>query len=1635
MPNLEDSVSARLDADRRALLDLSLRNPLLNYRPRSRGLEFVGESAAQVFRLLVGEGKRMTFLAAPGTSGAGPSDASVAPEGPGAPQLDATINASQTDLKLQTDLAADALQARLLSIHHAARTSIEEQGVNTLFLVPGMLRWFEPDDRERKRPLRAPLLLVPVELERSSARERFRLIAADEEPEVNLSLVAKLRADFAIDLADLPDAESDPVDDEAGSGAGSGASNRYLDAVAEAVRDQGGWEVERETVVLGFFSFGKFLMYRDLDEASWPVEARPGDHPVVGALLGDGFREPPSTVVDDAFLDDVLAPDALHQVVDADSSQLLAILDVSRGRNLLIQGPPGTGKSQTITNLIAEAIGRGKTVLFVAEKLAALEVVKRRLDAVGLGAACLELHSHKTRKRGVLDELRRTLALGRPKLGAIDDDLKMLAAARDRLNAYCDAVNTPIASSGVTPYQAQGALLRLRAERIGATPIPIELDLDAPATWTSYDLRHREAMAEELQSRLAVVGLPRAHPFWGSRRATLPPTETERLRDLIEAARGATSALRAAAGPLAASLRLPAIEDRAGSKQLLRAAARAAKAVQIGGIDLADGEWTARRAELHELLDAGSKLEQVHAGHDDLLVPEAWDEDVRAARQALNGDGRHWWRLVSPGYRRAMRTIAGLCRAAPPRLLDDQLAMLDAVAEASRRRDVIRRHEPMARRLFGLRWQGERSHWTALTNLTRWTWRLHHDVRTRRLPAGLIAYLADPSPAEPLRPMAAAVKAAIAIQQDRLGALARALEFDHGARFGPDATLDDLAFDDLEALLQTWSERLGDLPPLVGFNHLAHRCREAGMATLVAIAETWPEASRHLVGAFRRHWNEGLLSIAFATRPALAGFDGAGHERAIATFADLDRRVLRHNRARLAFEHWQRLPRHEGGGQLAVLRREFEKKSRHMPLRTLLGRAGNAVRAIKPVFLMSPLSVASYLAPGGPPFDLVVFDEASQVRPVDALGALLRGRQAVVVGDSRQLPPTRFFDRLTGGDAEIADDDEPATSGDLESVLGLFAVQGAPERMLRWHYRSRHESLIAVANREFYDERLVVFPSPDADRRDAGLALRHVPEAVYDRGRTRTNPVEAGAVARAVLDHAREQIARPADSRLTLGVAAFSMAQGQAIQDRVERMRHDDPACEPFFATGGPEPFFVKNLESVQGDERDVIFISVGYGRTADGDLAMSFGPLNGDGGERRLNVLITRARLRCVVFTGLTAEDIDDGRSRARGVAALKTFLAYAEGRPLVVDARDPASPAPETAVEAEPDFDRAIAAALTDAGCQVRARVGNGASALDLAIVDPVQPGRYRMGLACDGPSDHAPRSARDRDRLRPQVLQSLGWRLRRVWSTDWLRNPDGERERLLDALAGERPTPTGREPGPTGPTPTPAADRASDMDSAGEKATEGPSLDEPYERESEADPDHDPTPSGFTAYEVARLADDLGDHDLGAVPIPRLAERVAAVVAVESPVHVDEVARRIADAAGVKRLGSRLLSSIESACDHAQARGTIRRRGDFLWQTSMHEPTVRDRGALPPPSRKLELIAPEEVARAVEAVVVASLGIESAALPAAVGRALGFARIGDDFRDRVESTVRALVEGRRLSAQGEQVVPGTLEEKLTP
>lgn len=467
--------------------------------------------------------------------------------------------------------------------------------------------------------------------------------------------------------------------------------------------------------------------------------------------------------------------------------------------------------------------------------------------------------------------------------------------------------------------------------------------------------------------------------------------------------------------------------------------------------------------------------------------------------------------------------------------------------------------------------------------------------------------------------------------------------------------------------------------------------------------------------------------------------------------------------------------------------------------------------------------------------------------------------------------------------------------------------------------------------------------------------------------------------------------------RLTLGVVAFSTAQRQAIQDALEVRRRQHPETEAFFNRHAHEPFFVKNLENVQGDERDVILISIGYGRTKDGYLTMSFGPLNGEGGERRLNVLITRAKQRCEVFTNLTADDLDLSRTRAKGVAALKTFLTFAQHGRLNQNE--------ETGRELESPFEEAVYRALIARGYTVRPQIGSQGFYIDLAVVDPDQPGRYVLGIECDGAMYHSARSARDRDRLRQQVLEAVGWRLHRIWSTDWFRDPERETARVVAAI---------------------------------EEARRRAAQDEPDEPELEAIVESAAltglareelvAPAATLAsapYQMAQLPAIVGQQELHLQPIGRLAAWVAEVVAVESPVHVDEVTRRLAAAAGATQVGARIRATVAEAIRLAGKLGSIRvEQDDFLWTPTMGPSAVllRDRSALPAISRKLAFIAEEELAAAVKEVVRQSFAIEPDAVLLPAARLLGFSRVNEEQRQQLQAITQKLVaSGQLLEVNG--------------
>ena len=1052
-----------------------------------------------------------------------------------------------------------------------------------------------------------------------------------------------------------------------------------------------------------------------------------------------------------------------------------------------------------------------------------------------------------------------------------------------------------------------------------------------------------------------------------------------------------------------------------GSRWLISVAQVVAEHQTLNSLNLSSPDWDTRRTDVSKLVESVSRIQNLRSQYGKYLKAGAWNSDLQDVRQTLARHGHRMFRVFSGEYRGARRHLAALWRDRLPKDVDLWIEVADAVIEVRRLMVTVSGMQELAKGCFGTSWTERLEDWYELIPRAQTYLSLIGEIEDGSIPGearqGLKHHAMSANTFE-LPGLIASTQSTLQAHVAEATDLQTRLQFELSTRSKGTDGLHDLQFTDQLELFGSWSERLDEIHDIVNLNNGYKQAIEEELGPFVELSHTWEDASNALTSVLDTKWFESIVSRAYAERPEIREFDSGIHESHIRRFGTQDSRALLNNQTRVAFNHRDKLPRLGAGGEVATLRREFEKKRRHLPIRQLITRSGRAIQAIKPVFMMSPLSIANFLPPGELEFDIVVFDEASQVRPVDALGALMRGKQAVVVGDSEQLPPTSFFASVLG---EVEEDaGVESRTADMESVLSLFRAQGAPLRPLQWHYRSRHESLIALSNQEFYNNSLVVFASPDSSRDESGLRYHHLENSTYDRGRSRTNRDEALAVAEAVMEHARRT------PELTLGVAAFSTAQSDAIVNALENLRRKDPSVERFFAGHPDEPFFIKNLENVQGDERDVIFISVGYGRTASGAVSMNFGPLNQDGGHRRLNVLITRARQRCHVFTNLRSEDIAVDETGNRGVRALREFLQYAETGILrqemaEVSGREPGSP-----------IQAAVADALRNRGHRVHEEVASGGRFVDMAIVDPKRPGRYALGVEFDGASYHSALWARDRDRLRESVLKNLGWRLHRIWSTDWFRNP----ERELDCVEVEIRRALAEADSPEDPTTDPvqpAEETGADHRETNKAVPKGDELpiatveEMPTEEEVRipSEPESsEPSPSDqVVPYRLARPI--IRARRLDNRSPSSLAGHVDSIVKTEGPVHESEVIRRIMTSAGMKRLGNRVRKALEDAIALSSRRGSIVRSGEFLWDAGMSVPVVRNRAQLPSQYRKIELISPEEVHEAVRKVREQSSGIRRDALTVEVASMLGFHRMSKNVRVALEARIAGANRPQRVGA----------------
>lgn len=1209
----------------RKLIDLSRRNNLLYYRTlKTATLDLSSAPAEKLRDLLLGE----------------------------------SVPAS----KLLPDMQDEPINKSLRDISRRALENLEEKGLSTLFLTFGMATWPATDSG---RPSEAPVLMLPVGLSKREGSNSYHLTTTGTF-QLNLVLLHVMQDEFKVTLQ-----SEDLLAEFAGDVDGTTVFDvkGLCDEIQKRMAETKGFEIGLR-VILGNFAFQKMAMVKDLQERASELAA----HSVIAAIAGDvGAKSEITTGQTDPDPKDFdsIPPDNEFAVLDADSSQQSAIASVLAGQSRVIHGPPGTGKSQTITNLITSLAATGRRVLFVAEKKAALDVVKHRLEEVGLGHLAIVLHGADLSPRKVMQQVAHTLEVVR---SAVPVDCRevhtRLVERRNRLNAHVARMHTLREPTRKTLYEMQGAVLRLTGS------------VSTRTRWRGEEL-----------SRLT------------------PPVDRH-ITDLLDEAGGFASLfLRTDPSPWTGSF----LADGAAVQRALDLAQQMHSETLpkfLESLDDVVAQTRLRRPE--SITESGELADLLEAVQTTLSLysPAVYKCDLESLLRGLVpgklGGFSALWAWCSNGhYRQARKSVLAI-RVAGKASSAELCTEISHAANQSQ------------------------------------TWRTWSNGASR--------------------PMALS-GADKRLQNFRLIS-------EQASALGDIVPLKSDTHLSLEALVQLTGSLVADqhtpfqIPKLT---QIENGLETAGAGKLVVEiragkpdAKTWPSMFMHA-------WLSSTLDAISQQDPEVRGFVGSTHSRYVDDFTHLDEERINLATDRVRRAHGERtiaaMNTNPGGEQL--IRAEASKMRRHKPLRKVFAQAADVLTAVCPCWMASPLSVSQLLDSGHQYFDFVIFDEASQVLPEDAIPSILRGANLVVAGDSKQLPPTTFF--------AAADDDEYASDEDAIATEGFESLLDAMNSFLNgsyldWHYRSRDESLINFSNHHIYQDRLVTFPGPGGPPAISHVLVKQ--EFGVD-GQEDSSSQEVQRVVALVLEHARS------NPDQTLGIITMGIRHMNRVQAALDHAMETHSEFGAFFDPNKSERFFVKNLERVQGDERDAIIISIGYGKDRAGNLPLRFGPLLPEGGRRRLNVAVTRARQKLTVVSSFSHLDLDLARVRpGSGVELLRNYLQYAStnGKRLG-----------DAEVTGEPlnAFEADIFDCLSAKGLRLIAQMGASRFRIDMVAEHPKKPGRYVLAIECDGATYHSSYTARDRDRLRQQQLENLGWRFHRIWSTDWFMRKEDEIQRALRAF----------------------------------------------------------------------------------------------------------------------------------------------------------------------------------------------------------------------------------------------------------
>ncbi len=1547
------------------LIDVSKSNPLLGLnRSRSAKLEVISPDFKSIAKILIEDegviklpfvqkkGKKINKIIDDINLKLDISEKNTE-EGEGAIEKVQEYLLHEGDIDFKYSGLSD-LRIKTRKIFDNSRLTLTERGVNTLYFAMGSLEW--EDGLMGKSE--SPLIMIPCEFEYKGPSRALGLKMSDGDIVLNPALQYYLKEREEIELEDIPDDFNiEKID-------------KFLKKIGDQVK-LNNWSV-LEKAWLGIFSFETLAIYQDLKMLD--AEARKNKLIQALAHVGDVAIENLSL---DSDLDSLETPGQVPiPVVKSDSSQLRALTLASQGANLVIHGPPGTGKSQTITGIIAQALGQKKKVLFVSAKMAALNVVHNRLQGLNLGQYCLEAHGVKSGKKKVVDELKRTLELNDDiKIAkSLDEDLRKLIENRNKLNEYVKYLHNANNKLGLSLFYVYG-----KYEKLFDTEL---IKASLPSKWqdilevSMVELEKAIDTLNEVSDNSELFLKKDTHHLRGMKLGNIDLITIERLEGNFKRLKLFCEKIQSTSSGFNTlfpnvDLRIPDLFSSLGFFNSLTT------------IDSLPVGWERKTVEEHESIlreisECLTFLKEKSEFQDSFyFCTSKSPEELISVLEHFKKEYPSWYKKVNLKYLKDKKSCIGVL----DKVTKANIPLVIDLADKARK--ILDLEDILGSKISKFGFTNKQISSQVIQGLENLNKEYEIARSIRNWSQETKTELAN-SPKFSINESNCFNKLVDILNSNKedIDSILSELSSFWSDGFHGKIKFEDAPISGVLDISKTISENLNQLEVRNWqiIRRLIDNCTNHDLLSFLEILndQNIQQASQILEKRFYSLW----ISAVINSKQILSEFSENTQNELISKFKDLDEKIKRlvlintiAEPAKIAREVKLAHSGFGGSNGVGILRKEMEKKKRLKPLRVLFNEIPQVLQALKPCFLMSPLSVSTFLKPGAFAFDLVIFDEASQLPTPEAIPSILRAKQVIVAGDSKQLPPTAFFR------SSITNDSGEWEEGQIEELESLLddckaSVPVFQETDLKWHYRSRDEKLINFSNHYYYENRLITLPSPQIDSLSSGVVLEYVSDGVWDRGGSRVNRKEARRVATLIIEHFKN------DPDKSLGVVALNSSQKEAIEDALEEELINNRDLLAFTDSEKNDPFFIKSLENVQGDERDVIIISVGYGKAQDGKMTLNFGPINTEGGWRRLNVLVTRSKWKTVLVTSIRSAELSGINPENKGAIGLKNYIQYAETGFL-----NESKEAPKILNEETNDFEDSVKRELELAGFKVDAQVGVGSFRIDLAVRNPKEEGNYAIGIECDGASYHSSLSARDRDILRQEILQDMGWKIYRIWSTEWFRNREESVKLLIENV-----TRAINKNGKDTYVRNINSDILQDEDYLTSIPTNHKAPGKPYTK---------------TTTRCNRKV------IMSSNEIYSFANVISSIVSDEGPIHIDLIMERIRELTKVGRVGANIQKNFDDALKISIKNGDVEKiKGDkgFVCKTGKNYSSFRTQGS--GVERHLSQISSIEIRNALVYLILEQFGLAYDNLIQSVKPLFGVSRVDPEESDRIKDIVDNMI-----------------------